>query len=428
MEAIYSHVCPNCGGHPPVNEGGLQPEELQKEAERIARGLYNGSITSGSIDPQLTKAVALELRKAVIEGFGKDLPEIDYGTPDYNKLAQLEKNVFQFSGAKDYQQLKSMSLALKGTDGKQREYSAFKEEAVKISGEYNGTFLRAEYDTAIGSGQMAGKWVDFEQHQKTAPYLRYDTVGDDRVRDEHRLLDGVIKLITDVFWQRYYPPNGWRCRCDATQLLTGKETSSDKIQLPNNTPLMFLTNMGQKGIVFPDTHPYYVDCPVEILKQAQLLRDNVYSKVTRTKAMKADVYVGSLADPTDLDQNIQLSKQLAEDGEEVYIRPHTDLLRVKNPELQLGSSTGDFKVHADSNVYRFVKNSITSANDQQCNIPVIVLPATTYDRDLIWRGLRSDLVHTGRKKNITHVWLMTDKKLVKLGRADIVKDLKSLLP
>lgn len=378
------------------------------------------------MDAEMTKAVAGELRKAVIEGFGKDLPDIDYGTPDYNKLVQLEKNVFQFSGAKNYQELKSMSLALKDANGKQREFKDFKVDAVKVDQSYNGTHLKTEFDTAVGGSQMAGKWVDFEQHADTAPWLRYDTAGDSKVRQSHKLLDGIIKLLSDAFWKLYYPPNGWKCRCDATQVLNGAETPNHQIQFPNDIPDMFKTNMAADGLVFPKGHPYFTDCPPEILRKAELLRENKYSKLPRTKSMKADVYISNKADEADIDINKPLAMQLASHGETVYIRPHDTA--VKNPELQLGSLTGDFKTKIKTTVDRFVKNSIRSANNQACNIPVIVIPGNKYDRDLVWGGLRSDLKHTDRKKNVSHVWLLLDKQLVKISRADIMKDLKQLLP
>jgi len=42
---------------------------------------------------------------------------------------------------------------------------------------------------------------------------KYVTTGDDRVRPEHARLEGVTLPKDDPFWQRYYPPNGWSCRC-----------------------------------------------------------------------------------------------------------------------------------------------------------------------------------------------------------------------
>ena len=44
---------------------------------------------------------------------------------------------------------------------------------------------------------------------------KYVTVGDDRVRPEHAEMEGVTLPKSDPFWQIWYPPNGWNCRCSA---------------------------------------------------------------------------------------------------------------------------------------------------------------------------------------------------------------------
>ena len=41
----------------------------------------------------------------------------------------------------------------------------------------------------------------------------YRTVGDNRVREEHAALEGVTLPKDDPFWTKFYPPNGWSCRC-----------------------------------------------------------------------------------------------------------------------------------------------------------------------------------------------------------------------
>ncbi len=46
----------------------------------------------------------------------------------------------------------------------------------------------------------------------------YNTVGDDRVRDAHADLDGVTLPKDDPFWRRFWPPNGWSCRCQVIPL------------------------------------------------------------------------------------------------------------------------------------------------------------------------------------------------------------------
>jgi SPP1 gp7 family putative phage head morphogenesis protein len=42
---------------------------------------------------------------------------------------------------------------------------------------------------------------------------QYVTVGDDRVREEHEELDGIIRKKDDPIWNTIWAPNGWNCRC-----------------------------------------------------------------------------------------------------------------------------------------------------------------------------------------------------------------------
>lgn len=243
---------------------------MMKEAERIAKLIHTGKF-KGNIDKKLTKLVSEKLLKAVKEGFGKNLSQADYDSPDHNMLQSLEKSVYQFSAAKNYQQLKSMSLALKDGEGKIRSFADFRNEAMKVAETYLGNYLRVEYDTAVGSAQMSAKWVKFESEKDAIEMLRYVTAGDRRVRPAHKLLDGVTREVDDKFWDHYYPPNGWSCRCDVIQVVGGRRT--DKIQIPDDedVPQIFRTNLAKEGIVFPKDHPYYVGIPESILKQADVL-------------------------------------------------------------------------------------------------------------------------------------------------------------
>ena len=66
----------------------------------------------------------------------------------------------------------------------------------------------------------AGKWND-EHSDEFIDSLwgyRYETVGDDRVRPEHELIDGVTLPKGSPFWTINYPPNGYNCRCQAIAL------------------------------------------------------------------------------------------------------------------------------------------------------------------------------------------------------------------
>lgn len=50
------------------------------------------------------------------------------------------------------------------------------------------------------------------------PLWRYQTAQDDRVRDTHAALDGVILPANDPFWNTHFPPWGFNCRCSVVPL------------------------------------------------------------------------------------------------------------------------------------------------------------------------------------------------------------------
>jgi SPP1 gp7 family putative phage head morphogenesis protein len=148
-----------------------------------------------------------------------------------------------------------MNSLLVDKDGKIRNFSGFKKEVFKVHKKYNRDYLQAEFQTAKRSAQAARQWKTYDANKDLFPNLKYRTVGDDRVRDEHAALDGVIKPVDDNFWNTYYPPNGWRCRCSVTP--TSEGGTKDKISEPIEES--FANNVGKTNRAFLETkHPYFV--------------------------------------------------------------------------------------------------------------------------------------------------------------------------
>jgi SPP1 gp7 family putative phage head morphogenesis protein len=54
----------------------------------------------------------------------------------------------------------------------------------------------------------------------------YVTVGDNRVRPEHEILDGTRRRADDPFWEKFWPPNGWSCRCQAVAIYDDEATQT----------------------------------------------------------------------------------------------------------------------------------------------------------------------------------------------------------
>ena len=213
-----------------------------------------------AIDIPTTIENAEHLMKGVFDGYGQDFTTVKWGSPDYHKLASLERNVYQFSGAKNWQQLRELTDALREGD-KVLSYREFRPKALNILDEYQGRWLETEYNAAIAGGQMASKWVDFEKHPDA--HLEYRTMEDPRVRTEHVLLDKITRPVDDLFWKTYYPPNGWNCRCTVIRLNEGKKTADKDLQYPE-IPKIFRVNLGQEGLAFPKGSAYYVGLPKDV--------------------------------------------------------------------------------------------------------------------------------------------------------------------
>ena len=184
-------------------------------------------------------------------------------------LTRLTQNVFSFSAAKNYQELRTITSALRDEEGHLRNFPDFRDQVSAINTKFNRAWLQTEYDTCIATATQSARWQQFQDQKNLFPYLRYQTAGDENVRDEHRALDGVTKRIDDPFWRTYYPPNGWNCRCEAIQV------PEDEVQeTPDGTyhtpfvPELFRTNSGQTGLIFPKGHPYYTDVPGSEIRRA----------------------------------------------------------------------------------------------------------------------------------------------------------------
>lgn len=113
--------------------------------------------------------------------------------------------------------------------------------------------LRVIYDTNLRMAHSAGRWEDIQRLKHNRPYLRYVAVLDERTRESHRRWHGLILPVDHPFWQKHYPPNGWRCRCIVMQLSArdlernGWEVSGD----PPEDLVPFTDNRHGRGGLIP---------------------------------------------------------------------------------------------------------------------------------------------------------------------------------
>ena len=179
-------------------------------------------------------------------------------------------------------QLKEMNALLVDESGKIRKWQDFRSEVLKLNKRYNLRYLQTEYQTAKASAQMARKWNEAQEVKHLYPNLKYITAHDERVREEHAKLHGVIVPINDEFWDKHYPPNGWRCRC-SVQSSDAPPTDPDKIpKVPVHKH--FQHNVGKTGQIFDEKqHPYVKYISKDKLRELSKEADNRLAIYTSNK-------------------------------------------------------------------------------------------------------------------------------------------------
>lgn len=226
---------------------------------RSIKDIYDGKKKSGDLDADLWKATADKLTQGAEQGYGKDFANTSYTDPDKEVLAQLRNNAAVFAAFKNHANMADMFSLLTDSNGNKRSFQDFKTEALKVNATYNVNWLEAEYQTAVATARMAARYNQIVALHGPDVMCRYDTVGDERVRLSHRKLDGTTKPLSDVFWKTFFPPNGWRCRCDVLVVPDEPEVEAQGSPTDTEVPPTFRFNAGENNELFSADHPYFAN-------------------------------------------------------------------------------------------------------------------------------------------------------------------------
>ena len=250
---------------------------------QLLRAVFEGHVKAGDIDRPTARIFANYLQRGVLKGYGKNFTKLTFGTAEHELLAQLHYNTAVFSAFKNHKQVTDIVAALTDERGRLRSWAKFRDAAKKVSKVYNTNWLQAEYTTAILQAESANKWLSFRQAAKDFPNLRYSAVQDSRTRPQHRTWHGILRPISDPFWDTHYPPNGWRCRCTAYQ------TDSRARKLPKQLPRPekgFRNNAGKTGMLWSTAHPYYKGASKALAKEAKRFATSTLREQVKTWAFK----------------------------------------------------------------------------------------------------------------------------------------------
>ena len=316
------------------------------------KGGYAPSMLADEEISPLINTTAEAFNSAMSKGIGKrPMPS--------TMRSMLEQNIFIFSGFKTHAELSAVSALLLDSNGKKKPFYKFAEDVKSINENYNLNYLRAEYNFAMQSARSAAQWAQYEKDGDDF-YLQYRTASDERVRESHAMLHNVTLPVSDPFWDKYFPPNGWNCRCTVVQVRKSKYPVSDSqwaIQQGEkattainkkgqNKLAIFRFNPGKEQKIFPPRHPYFPKgcgkcdknmlaynpkkpmCQAcKILGQCAKKNVTMFERFENGGALKIHNWVKK-RDSKDFDKLKHAARLMAKKGHEVVILPE---INVKNP-------------------------------------------------------------------------------------------------
>ena len=261
----------------------LPNEEVSKGFKDAMKVLFHQKGSSFSIDILADKNVQglIEAHTSVLD---RNLQRLEMSDLMRKRLTRSN---YIFSGIKTFHELNEAFPSLLDSNGNRKTFEAFSNDVRKIDKTYNSNYLRAEYNFVQSSAEMAAKWERFSEDGDRYN-LQYRTANDDKVRPEHAALNGVTLPPSDPFWEEYYPPNGWNCRCTVVQVRKSKYPAIPHEEamalgeeaLQRDTKGIFHFNPGKQNKTVPDYNPYTIrrcrDCDIakDKIKLARFIPEN----------------------------------------------------------------------------------------------------------------------------------------------------------
>jgi len=239
----------------------LPSEDISKQFKNMMKVLFQQEGSSFSINIMADKDVQkmIETHSSVLNGSFRQVEMSEA------MRKRLERSNYVFSGLKTFHELNEAFPSLLDENGNRKTFERFLNDVRKIDETYNSNYLRAEFNFVQASAEMAAKWERFMQDGDRY-YLQYRTAGDAKVRPTHAEMAGITLPASDPFWEDFYPPNGWGCRCSVVQVRKSKYPATDHEEamargesaLELDKKGMFRFNAGMEQKTMPDYNPYTI--------------------------------------------------------------------------------------------------------------------------------------------------------------------------
>lgn len=274
--------CDVCGGvHIQLAFDSKKIDDLQ---ELILKAIYNDSISEEQTIAELALYYGDTLWSGVVEGTKKQNLADSYQANLQEWLNRQHNNIYKFATAKSYAELlEYRNQIIDPQTGEMRSFDDFRKYCDGIKAKYRQNWLEAEYNAVVNGTIQGVNWLQFQENKDLFPYLKYVAINDNRTREAHRMLNGIIEPIDSTFWTQYYPPNGWNCRCLTTQLTKkqaehqGYESDSTDVNMKRAGAVVkdkyWRKNTGTGSIFDENNTVYFQAMPSEGKKQLSALKN-----------------------------------------------------------------------------------------------------------------------------------------------------------
>lgn len=376
------------------------------------RRIYQRKVKATDLQDKVVEDTLHTLFTGVEDGAGTGY---DYTSPDIRMIQRMRTNLLTFAAFKNYNQQAEMIKALVDDNGKIRPFHKWKKEVDRLGEKYHRHWLNTEYNTVLSSAEMARQWDEYDRLKDLYPYLVYKSQDDEKVRNAHRMLHDVAKPIDDPFWDTYYPPNGWNCRCYILQASStdGHKTEPDGLPDPDQMPPAFRHNPGKTHKAFTEDHPFFTVAP-ELRDKIMLERNRIYRNADFYDRIDGiSVHVTNYVSQS-MTQELSMAQRLMAEGlRDIKMLPEIEDKGIKIPDFIIGNKmVAEYKKLSTRNIkrieerFREARNQILGSRYADLSSIIILEIGKGIDLNRLFGKL---LAHSG----VEEVWLIQNSVIHK---------------
>lgn len=327
------------------------------------------------------------------------------------------------------QVLQLIALTKDEEKGTKRPFREFRKLAEGVLTNYNKTWLKTEYDTAIAAARSARDWQNFEAEADLYPNLEYMRSVSATPRQEHLTYVGIIRPLNDPFWNTHLPPIAFNCKCSVRN--TDAQPNDIPLDIDQTDPVApaLQNNPAKSGMLFNLPATAYA-------QETEFLPDEMIEKELKTRVLpEMKFYIkayefpngGKLEIHPSIDEkewaeNTKYGALLASKGNKIKLRNYSFVEGEKNIDALIDEKLIEFKTPLTTKSDKMITNSVKEANEQGAEIVLIDISKHTRNKAELWKGLRGAMIRNGQPHNINikKIILLYDKNnLVELTREEI---------